>query len=70
MAQETEMVPIMQIIMIVITRGGDGDDDDDDDNNNNNNNNNTYTSESANVEAQKSLILKTALYAPLTIRAE
>jgi hypothetical protein len=29
-----------------------------------------HTSESANVEAQKSLILKTALYAPLTLRAE
>jgi hypothetical protein len=28
------------------------------------------TSESANVEAQKSLILKTVLYAPLTVRAE
>jgi hypothetical protein len=30
----------------------------------------THTSESANVEAQKSLILKTALYAPLTVCAE
>jgi hypothetical protein len=30
----------------------------------------THTAESANVEAQKSLILKTALYAPLTVRAE
>jgi hypothetical protein len=30
----------------------------------------THTSESANVEAHKSLILKTALYAPLTLRAE
>jgi heme exporter protein D len=30
----------------------------------------TYTAESANVEAQKSLILKTALYAPLTVSAE
>jgi hypothetical protein len=29
-----------------------------------------HTSESANVEAQKSLILKTALYSPLTVRAE
>jgi hypothetical protein len=40
-------------------------------NNNNNNNNNkyighsTHTSESANVEAQNNLILKTALYTPL-----
>jgi hypothetical protein len=30
----------------------------------------THTAESANVEAQKSLILKTAIYAPLTVRAE
>jgi hypothetical protein len=30
----------------------------------------TRTAESANVEAQRSLILKTALYAPLTVRAE
>jgi hypothetical protein len=30
----------------------------------------THTAESANVEAQKSLILKTALYAPLIVRAE
>jgi hypothetical protein len=30
----------------------------------------THTAESANVEAQRSLILKTALYAPLTVRAE
>jgi hypothetical protein len=30
----------------------------------------THTAESANVEARKSLILKTALYAPLTVRAE
>jgi hypothetical protein len=30
----------------------------------------THTGESANVEAQKSLILQTALYAPLTVRAE
>jgi hypothetical protein len=30
----------------------------------------THTAESTNVEAQKSLILKTALYAPLTVRAE
>jgi hypothetical protein len=30
----------------------------------------TRISESANVEAQRSLILKTALYAPLTVRAE
>jgi uncharacterized protein (UPF0371 family) len=30
----------------------------------------TRTAESANVEAQRSLILKTALYAPLTARAE
>jgi hypothetical protein len=30
----------------------------------------THTSESANVGAQKSLILKTALYAPLTVHAE
>jgi flagellar basal body-associated protein FliL len=30
----------------------------------------THTSESANVEAQKSLISKTALYAPLTLRTE
>jgi hypothetical protein len=30
----------------------------------------THTAESANVEAQKGLILKTALYAPLTVRAE
>jgi hypothetical protein len=30
----------------------------------------THTSESTNVEAQKSLILKTALYAPLTVHAE
>jgi flagellar basal body-associated protein FliL len=30
----------------------------------------THTAESANVEAQKSLILQTALYAPLTVRAE
>jgi hypothetical protein len=29
-----------------------------------------HTAESANVEAQKSLILQTALYAPLTVRAE
>jgi hypothetical protein len=29
-----------------------------------------HTAGSANVEAQKSLILKTALYAPLTVRAE
>jgi hypothetical protein len=29
----------------------------------------THTAESANVEAQKSLILQTALYAPLTVRA-
>jgi hypothetical protein len=27
----------------------------------------THTAESANVEAQKSLILQTALYAPLTV---
>jgi hypothetical protein len=31
---------------------------------------NTHTAGSANVEAQKSLILKAALYAPLTARAE
>jgi hypothetical protein len=36
----------------------------------NNNNNNNNNNKSANVEAQKSLILKTALYAPLTVRAE
>jgi hypothetical protein len=30
----------------------------------------THTAESANVEAQKSLILKTALYAPLAVSAE
>jgi hypothetical protein len=30
----------------------------------------THTAESANVEAQSSLILQTALYAPLTVRAE
>jgi hypothetical protein len=30
----------------------------------------THTAESANVEAQQSLILQTALYAPLTVRAE
>jgi hypothetical protein len=30
----------------------------------------THTAESANLEAQKSLISKTALYAPLTVRAE
>jgi hypothetical protein len=30
----------------------------------------THTAESTNVEAQKSLILKTALHAPLTVRAE
>jgi hypothetical protein len=30
----------------------------------------THTAESANVEAQKGLILTTALYAPLTVRAE
>jgi hypothetical protein len=30
----------------------------------------THTAESANVEAQKGLILQTALYAPLTVRAE
>jgi hypothetical protein len=30
----------------------------------------THTVESANVEAQRSLILKTALYAPLTVHAE
>jgi hypothetical protein len=30
----------------------------------------TRTAASANVEAQKSLISKTALYAPLTVRAE
>jgi hypothetical protein len=29
-----------------------------------------HTAESVNVEAQRSLILKTALYAPLTVRAE
>jgi hypothetical protein len=29
-----------------------------------------HTAESANVEAQKSLILQTALYAPLTVRTE
>jgi hypothetical protein len=29
-----------------------------------------HTAENSNVEAQKSLILKTALYAPLTVRAE
>jgi hypothetical protein len=29
-----------------------------------------HTAESANVEAQNSLILKTALYASLTVRAE
>jgi hypothetical protein len=53
-------------------------------NNNNNNNNNkcrcatensyighsTHTSESANIEAQRSLILKTALYAPLPVSTE
>jgi hypothetical protein len=39
-------------------------------NNNNNNKNSTHAAESANVEAQKSLILKTALYAPLTVLAE
>jgi hypothetical protein len=30
----------------------------------------THTADSANVEAQRSLVLKTALYAPLTVRAE
>jgi hypothetical protein len=30
----------------------------------------THTAGSANVEAQKSLILQTALYAPSTVRAE
>jgi hypothetical protein len=30
----------------------------------------THTAESANVEAQRSFILKTALYAPLTARAK
>jgi hypothetical protein len=30
----------------------------------------THTSESTNVEAQKSLIVKTVLYAPLTVNAE
>jgi hypothetical protein len=30
----------------------------------------THTSESANVEAQKGLIWKTALYTPLTVRAK
>jgi hypothetical protein len=30
----------------------------------------THIAESANVEAQRSLILKTALYAPLTVRTE
>jgi uncharacterized protein (UPF0371 family) len=30
----------------------------------------THTAESANVEAQKGLLLQTALYAPLTVRAE
>jgi hypothetical protein len=30
----------------------------------------THTAGSANVEAQQSLILQTALYAPLTVRAE
>jgi hypothetical protein len=30
----------------------------------------THTAGSANVEARKSLILQTALYAPLTVRAE
>jgi hypothetical protein len=30
----------------------------------------THTAGSANVETQKNLILKTALYAPLTVRAE
>jgi hypothetical protein len=30
----------------------------------------THTAGIANVEAQKSLILQTALYAPLTVRAE
>jgi hypothetical protein len=30
----------------------------------------THTAGSANVEAQKGLILRTALYAPLTVRAE
>jgi hypothetical protein len=30
----------------------------------------THTAESANVEALKSLIMKTVLYAPLTVRAE
>jgi hypothetical protein len=29
-----------------------------------------HTAESANVEAQKSLMLQTALYAPLTVRGE
>jgi hypothetical protein len=58
------------------------DDDDDDDNNNTGKaryqgttensyiGHNTHTAESANVEAQTGLILKTALYAPLTVRAE
>jgi hypothetical protein len=61
-------------------------DDDDDDNNNNNNyyyynkyqgtaensciGHSTHTAGSANIEAQKSLILQTALYAPLTVRTE
>jgi hypothetical protein len=30
----------------------------------------THTAGSANVEAQRSLIVNTALYAPLTVRAE
>jgi hypothetical protein len=47
-------------------KGDDYDDDDDADDDDNNNNN----SESANVEVQKSLIVKTALYAALTVSAE
>jgi hypothetical protein len=38
--------------------------------NNNNIGHSTHTSESANVEAQKSLILKTAVYASSIVRAE
>jgi hypothetical protein len=37
---------------------------------NSHNGHSTHTSESATVEAQKSLILKAALYSPLTVRQE
>jgi hypothetical protein len=52
-----QRISILQEFLASKPRQRRGDDDDDD-------------SESTNVEAQKSLILKTALYAPLTVRAE